>query len=59
MKNKNMQVLHSSPKTRRTPPAAASPRGFAFYKLFWIFLVGCVIWLSGGNALVLSERGLF
>ncbi len=58
MKNKNMQVLHSSPKTRRTPPAAGFATGLCFYKLFWIFLVGRD-WLSGGNALVLSERGLF
>ena len=43
MKNKNMQVLHSSPKTRRTPPAAGFATGLCFYKLFWIFLVGCVI----------------
>ena len=43
MKNKNMQVLHSSPKTRRTPPAAGFATGLCFYKLLWIFLVGCVI----------------
>ena len=54
MKNKNMQVLHSSPKTRRTPPAAGFATGLCFYKLFWLR-----DWLSGGNALVLSERGLF
>ena len=43
MKNKNMQVLHSSPKTRRTLPAAGFATGLCFYKLLWIFLAGCVI----------------
>ena len=43
MKNKNMQVLHSSPKTKRTLPAAGFATGLCFYKLLWIFLAGCVI----------------
>ena len=30
-------------KSRRTPPAAGFATGLCFYKLFWIFLVGCVI----------------
>lgn len=43
MKNKNMQVLHSSPKPGARRPAAGFATGLCFYKLFWIFLVGCVI----------------
>ena len=59
MKNKNMQVLHSSPKTRRTPPAAGFATGALLLQAVLDIPGRLRDWLSGGNALVLSERGLF